>query len=185
MAQTIPGVVKHRYDTAANLASANPTPMAGELVIESDTNRMKFGDGSTAYNSIPYQDTIYPIGYVYWQLPGKDSPIDLNFFGTWENISDEFPGDFFRAEGGNASTFESGEQSDAFQGHWHDQWDLGQGVTTLGSSGKILSGTNNASDNTSDNSIRDAITDGTNGTPRTAEETRPVNVTIRIWERTA
>jgi hypothetical protein len=42
-------------DTAANLASANPTPMKGQIAYETDTKYFKLGDGSTAYNSLSYQ----------------------------------------------------------------------------------------------------------------------------------
>lgn len=45
---------KLRRGTAANLASVNETPLAGELVIETDTGKLKLGDGSTAWNSLPY-----------------------------------------------------------------------------------------------------------------------------------
>lgn len=45
---------KLRRGTAANLASVNETPLAGELVIETDTQRMKVGDGATTWNSLPY-----------------------------------------------------------------------------------------------------------------------------------
>ena len=42
-------------DTAANLASSNPTPMKGQIAYETDTKYFKLGDGSTAYNSLSYQ----------------------------------------------------------------------------------------------------------------------------------
>lgn len=43
-----------RRGTAANLASVNEIPLAGEMVIETDTLRQKLGNGTTAYNSLPY-----------------------------------------------------------------------------------------------------------------------------------
>ena len=46
--------VKHRYDTASNWTTNNPVLLAGELGIESDTKRMKVGDGSTAWTSLDY-----------------------------------------------------------------------------------------------------------------------------------
>jgi len=52
--------VQHKRGTAANLASVNPTPLAGELVWESDTNRLKIGNGSTAYTSLAYVGTNSP-----------------------------------------------------------------------------------------------------------------------------
>ncbi len=54
MGETIPAVVKNHRDTAANLASANITPLNGEFTIESDTGNIKVGDEATQYNSLPY-----------------------------------------------------------------------------------------------------------------------------------
>ena len=45
---------KQRYDTAANWTGANPTLLAGEIGIESDTLRWKVGNGSTAWTSLGY-----------------------------------------------------------------------------------------------------------------------------------
>ena len=45
---------KQRRDTAANWTGANPTLLAGEIGIESDTNKIKIGDGSTAWTSLAY-----------------------------------------------------------------------------------------------------------------------------------
>lgn len=41
-------------DTAANLASLNPTPLSGEWAYETDTGNVKVGDGSTTWNSLKY-----------------------------------------------------------------------------------------------------------------------------------
>lgn len=43
-----------RRDTAANWTSANPTLAAGEPGYETDTFKMKIGDGSTAWTSLAY-----------------------------------------------------------------------------------------------------------------------------------
>ena len=43
-----------RYDTAAHWAANNPVLLGGELGIESDTLKMKVGNGSAAWNSLPY-----------------------------------------------------------------------------------------------------------------------------------
>lgn len=43
-----------RNDTAANWTSDNPVLAQGEMGLETDTNKIKFGDGSTAWNSLPY-----------------------------------------------------------------------------------------------------------------------------------
>ena len=43
-----------RNDTAANWTASNPTLLAGELGFETDTKFYKWGDGSTAWNSLTY-----------------------------------------------------------------------------------------------------------------------------------
>lgn len=43
-----------RHDTAANWASANPVLAQGEIGIEDDTRKFKFGDGTTAWADLPY-----------------------------------------------------------------------------------------------------------------------------------
>lgn len=43
-----------RRDTAANWTSVNPTLGPGEPALETDTNKVKYGDGVTAWNSLPY-----------------------------------------------------------------------------------------------------------------------------------
>lgn len=47
--------IQLRRDTAANWSTNNPTPSAGEPCFETDTGKLKIGDGVTAYNSLPYQ----------------------------------------------------------------------------------------------------------------------------------
>jgi hypothetical protein len=40
--------------TAAQFTTANPTLLAGQFGLESDTNLLKIGNGSTAWTSLPY-----------------------------------------------------------------------------------------------------------------------------------
>lgn len=49
---TVPN--QQRRGTAAALTSANITPLAGEIVCETDTTLCKKGDGTTTWNSLPY-----------------------------------------------------------------------------------------------------------------------------------
>jgi hypothetical protein len=51
---TVSARMAQRYDTAANWTSVNPTLLAGEIGIESDTKKWKLGDGSTAWTSLGY-----------------------------------------------------------------------------------------------------------------------------------
>jgi hypothetical protein len=46
-----------RHDTAADWTAANPILAAGEAGLESDTGKLKFGDGATAWSSLPYFTT--------------------------------------------------------------------------------------------------------------------------------
>jgi hypothetical protein len=49
--------MQQRRDTAANWTSSNPTLADGEIGIESDTQKMKVGTGSTAWTSLAYAAT--------------------------------------------------------------------------------------------------------------------------------
>ena len=53
-ATTIRVQMAQRTDTAANWTSANPILLLGELGHESDTDKLKIGDGSTNWNSLSY-----------------------------------------------------------------------------------------------------------------------------------
>jgi len=53
--------IQVRRDTAANWTGANPTLAAGELGLETDTGRMKMGDGSTAWNTLGYMIIQEPV----------------------------------------------------------------------------------------------------------------------------
>src|SRR6056297_15011 len=47
-------VIKIRRDTSTNWAAVDPTLAAGEIAFETDTNKIKVGDGTTAYTSLEY-----------------------------------------------------------------------------------------------------------------------------------
>ena len=46
--------MQQRRDTAANWTSNNPTLAAGEIGFETDTKKLKIGDGTTAWTSLAY-----------------------------------------------------------------------------------------------------------------------------------
>ena len=48
-----------------------------------------------------------PVGFVYTQYPGELSPAELQFPGTWTDITKKFEGLFFRAGGSNAKSFDT------------------------------------------------------------------------------
>lgn len=54
-------LIQIRRDTAANWASVNPVLAAGEPGFETDTRKEKVGNGTTAWNSLPYLG-VAPVG---------------------------------------------------------------------------------------------------------------------------
>ena len=60
----MPTKIQLRRDTAADWTSNNPTLAAGEFGWESDTNRFKIGDGSAAWASLAYADTLKTLGDI-------------------------------------------------------------------------------------------------------------------------
>ena len=46
--------IQLRRDTASNWSTNNPIPAQGEPCYETDTNKLKFGDGTTHYNDLDY-----------------------------------------------------------------------------------------------------------------------------------
>ena len=50
--------IKLRRDTAAAWTSANPVLAPGEPGLETDTNSIKYGNGVTAWNNLPYASLV-------------------------------------------------------------------------------------------------------------------------------
>lgn len=73
-----------RGGTSANLATVNEVPLARELVVETDTGRMKLGNGTAAYSSLPYLTT----GGVDVEFRVSGGYIQVSTDGgtTWENL---------------------------------------------------------------------------------------------------
>lgn len=51
-------LIQHRGDTAANWTSVNPVLAAREIGLETDTKKIKFGDGTTAWTSLGYMSAV-------------------------------------------------------------------------------------------------------------------------------
>lgn len=52
--------IQLRRDTAANFTSANPILSSGEQAFETDTGKIKYGDGTTAWASLSYFTGVTP-----------------------------------------------------------------------------------------------------------------------------
>jgi hypothetical protein len=70
-------IIQIRRDTAANWTSANPILAQGELGVETDTDKIKIGDGSTAWTGLGY--IIDTGGYAVY------ADTTANFTGTLQN----------------------------------------------------------------------------------------------------
>ena len=139
----------------------------------------------------------FPVGFVYMQLPGCPEP-SVVCTGTWENVSDEYPGDFFRVEGGNALAFSTTnltEQLDQMQritGDLIDQYLTTasrsylnrNGALDLEDKGYTAPGSSQASGTLSESLTFDSSKSPDARTSSTTDgETFPVNRTFRIWKR--
>ncbi len=119
-------------------------------------------------------NSAIPIGFIYTQFPNQPTPQQL--WGntmTWQNISSDYAGCFFRAEGTNANPFEGGKQLDAVRDHRHDT-----DVTEYWRSGSWIA---KASSGWGE---RQTTTYGISNSRDRANENRPINYTVRIWKRT-
>jgi hypothetical protein len=154
------------------LSTANSTSKdTGAVVVEGGVGiekNLNVG-GDISGNGKGYM----PIGSVYTQYPGQSAPGDL-FVGTWTNISSQYAGLFFRAEGGRANTFGGDSQSDSLKSHNHTYSDIPFSIRTTNDN---ISGNYYVFQASWQNT---RITGDTGG-----EETRPVNTTIKVWKRTA
>lgn len=56
--QTLDARMVQRNDTKANWTSVNPILLKGEMGVEIDTAKVKFGDGVTAWNSLAYSGVM-------------------------------------------------------------------------------------------------------------------------------
>lgn len=59
----MPVRLQFRRGTLAKWAEVNPVLAQGELGLETDTNKFKIGDGTTAWNLLPYTLTK-PDAYI-------------------------------------------------------------------------------------------------------------------------
>ena len=76
MSNTAGATIKLRRDTAANWAAANPVLALAEPGLEIDTNSIKYGNGVTAWNSLPYASV--PLNAVSESIvPAGNEAVDL------------------------------------------------------------------------------------------------------------
>lgn len=76
-------LIQFRRDTSTNWASVNPILAQAELGLETDTLKYKIGDGSTAWNSLPYgslSGNVDSLGMNATSDPTTPPAGQLNFY---------------------------------------------------------------------------------------------------------
>lgn len=142
-----------KRDTAANFAAANTVLLEGEFALETDTRKLKLGDGSTAWNSLDYVDAAFiPYDNTTSDLAAGDvqaaldelaeeklgdAPSDGNFYGRRN-------GAWASGGGGGSSWVELGTYDQAVDGNlstkdftdlgdYQEFMVIGRGITTAAS----------------------------------------------------
>ena len=135
------------------------------------------GSGGTPANTIAsFNQSTCPTGWIL--ADGTSGTPDLRgIYVRGAGIS----GSYTKAAGGAYSATFGTFQDDAFQGHYH-QVSGGPYGSTQPSGGSDSSGGGAAFNNPTATTI---ITDGTNGTPRTANETRPASYALIYCMKTS
>jgi len=77
-------IIQIRRDTAANWTSTDPTLALGEMGYETDTNKMKYGDGSTAWISLSYYGGT-DANAIHDNIANEITAITENTSPTWDD----------------------------------------------------------------------------------------------------
>lgn len=140
--------------------------------------------------SIPSDLSNLPIGFIYLQLRGQSTP-DMLFgtSGKWQDVSNLYAGEFFRANGGNSSSFGTvqqeglpnitgqfntsnvgilGDSTGALQTSDFGQWEINYTYITNTRNSKV---TFNASQS--------------NGIYGASSHVTPYNSSVRVWKKIA
>jgi phage-related tail fiber protein len=139
--------------TGAVIAFAMSTPPTGWLECN-----------GASLSRTTYANLFGAIGTTYGNIDGSTFKVP--------DLRGEFIRGWDHSRGVDSGRSFASSQSDAFQGHYHKWQYRAQNVTGIGSSGDCIAGTSFT------NNTQEAISDGTNGTPRTAAETRPRNIAM-------
>ena len=78
-------LIQVRRDTAENWTSANPVLAAGEFGLETDTKKVKLGDGSTAWATLEYLNQLANLKDVTINSLGNGQILQWNG-SAWANV---------------------------------------------------------------------------------------------------
>lgn len=130
------------------------------------------------------------VGTVYVQFKGEKSPQEL-FGGTWQNISSQHAGMFFRAEGGAAASFGSQQEGGLPNITGYFQWatnppggEYTRSGAFYGDGTKRYISANNGGRYQFEDMDVNFDASRSNSLYGAATEVQPINETFRIWKRT-
>lgn len=66
--KSMTSTVTQRHALAEELRLANPVLLSGEMCIETDTLKFKFGNGITPWNDLPYVNSFSPDGSDFTEI---------------------------------------------------------------------------------------------------------------------
>lgn len=118
----------------------------------------------------------FPVGFIYVQLPNEQSPADIWSWMVWEDITANYAGVFFRAEGGGSEAF-GGVQEENSPRLAHIQKFVGVPSIDdvwMGAPGEASAVVDSAASGALDQGLQFTLTGG---------EVRPRNMAVRIWRR--
>jgi hypothetical protein len=124
----------------------------------------------------------FPIGFIYVQLPKEKSPTEIWSWMIWKDVTSDYAGLFFRAEGGEAVSFGQIQQESAPRlvevnthlGSLNPE--LYDAATPVGAwSNYVFTGAHPGAPPDDHMYIKFQMSDG---------EVRPRNMAIRVWKRT-
>lgn len=97
MAETQLAQIQVRRDTAANWTSEDPTLASGEWGLETDTDKIKIGDGSTSWSSLDYRyeqlETLMQTASAWVNFNGTGTPSITDSFNV-SSITDNATGNY-------------------------------------------------------------------------------------------
>ena len=160
------------------------TPSEIRTILNVEEGATKEPTGSIAFMT----HTTLPYGYLKANGAAISRTTYANLFaliGTTFGVGDgstkfnlpDLRGEFIRGfddgRGVDSGRVLGSSQTDAFQGHWHNLYMVQNSTTGGGIGDNTGAGATLRTD-----AVREAVSDGTNGTPRTSTETRPRNIAL-------
>ena len=126
--------IQLRRDTAADWTSNNPTLAAGEFGWESDTNKFKIGDGSTAWTSLAYASDGDTAGITFVGDDSTGTLVSQNetfkVAGT-QNVTTAVSGDTLTVTGPDLSSYATGSSTTTFTNKTFDANGTGNSISNI------------------------------------------------------